>query len=83
LVENPNYPGSVFPHILRNVNLLGVDSVEIPLEEKRTAWEQLAMVASLPALAALNQEIRLDDVIGALASIVKGNATRHLVVNMT
>jgi len=35
LVENPSFPGTVFPHILRNVNLLGVDSVEIHLQIKK------------------------------------------------
>jgi len=82
LVENPSFPGAVFPHILRNVNLLGVDSVEIPLADKKAAWDKLAKAASLPAIAALNEEITLDQVIPALEKMIKGGATRHLVVKM-
>ena len=83
LVENPNFPGVVFPHILRNVNLLGVDSVEIPLADKKAAWDKLAKAASLPAIAALNEEITLDQVIPALEKMIKGGATRHMVVKVS
>jgi alcohol dehydrogenase len=34
LVDSPQVPASVLPFILRNVNLLGVDSVELPRERK-------------------------------------------------
>jgi alcohol dehydrogenase len=82
LVESTDFPGTVLPHILRNVNLLGVDSVEIPLHDKRTAWEKLAAVAGIPALQALNAEISLDQVIPALETLYKGGATRHIVVKL-
>jgi alcohol dehydrogenase len=83
LVENPSFPGTVFPHILRNVNLLGVDSVEIPLADKKAAWSKLATAANIPAIATLNEEIALDKVIPVLELMIKGGATRHLVVKMT
>jgi len=83
LVENPNFPGAVFPHILRNVNLLGVDSVEIPLADKKAAWAKLAKAANLPAIAKLNEEITLDKVIPALENMHKGGATRHIVVKVS
>jgi acrylyl-CoA reductase (NADPH) len=34
--------GSVFPFILRGINLLGVDSVELPLDIKQQVWDVLA-----------------------------------------
>lgn len=34
--------GTVFPFILRGINLLGVDSVELPLEFKQQIWNMLA-----------------------------------------
>lgn len=83
LVENPGFNGSVFPHILRNVNLLGVDSVEIPLADKKAAWTKMAKAASIPALSLLNEEITLDKVIPALENMLKGGATRHIVVKMS
>lgn len=34
--------GTVFPFILRGINLLGVDSVELPLDIKQQIWDLLA-----------------------------------------
>lgn len=34
--------GTVFPFILRGINLLGVDSVELPLDIKQQVWDVLA-----------------------------------------
>ncbi len=82
LVENPSFPGSVFPHILRNVNLLGVDSVEISLDAKKAAWDKMAQAASIAAMETINEEINLDGVIDALGNMFKGGSTRHIVVNM-
>lgn len=42
LVNSPMIPASVFPFILRHVNLLGIDSVELPLEDKNVIWNKLA-----------------------------------------
>jgi alcohol dehydrogenase len=42
LAGSPELHGTVFPFILRNVNLIGVDSVEIPVEFKQQMWQLLA-----------------------------------------
>ena len=42
LVASPKFDATVLPFILRNINLLGVDSVEIPLDEKKDVWDRLA-----------------------------------------
>lgn len=42
LVGSPQLPATVFPFILRGVNLLGVDSVNLPLAEKQALWGRLA-----------------------------------------
>lgn len=42
LVAGIELPTSVLPFILRGVNLLGVDSVEIPLADKQAIWDKLA-----------------------------------------
>jgi len=83
LVENAAYPATVLPHILRNVNLLGVDSVEIPLSEKKAAWSELAQAASIPAIAKINRQITLDEVIDALTAMHQGGAQRHTVVDLS
>lgn len=42
LAGSPELHGTVLPFILRNVNLIGVDSVEIPVEFKQQMWQLLA-----------------------------------------
>ncbi len=71
LTAGVNFPGSVLPFILRGVNLLGVDSVELPLAEKAAMWDMLSSQWTLD-LAPLVKEINLPEVpaaiIGMLAS---------------
>ena len=82
LVQSPALPATVLPFILRGVNLLGVDSVEIPLAQKQAAWEQLADCAQSPAIAQINHEISLDDVPDALVTLHNGGMKGHTIVNM-
>ena len=81
LVQSPAFDGNVLPFILRGVNLLGVDSVEIPLAEKQAAWDKLAAAADSPAIASLNTEIGLDEVPEHLVKLYSGGATGHILVN--
>ena len=82
LVQSPAFDGTVLPFILRGVNLLGVDSVEIPLQAKGAAWEKLARCADLNAIARLNREISLDEVPEAIDTLFSGGATGHTVVKV-
>ncbi len=41
-VASPDLPTSVFPFILRGVSLLGVDSQNFPMEQRKILWEKLA-----------------------------------------
>lgn len=42
LAGGPDLPATVLPFILRNVSLLGIDSVMAPAERRREAWGRLA-----------------------------------------
>lgn len=77
LVQAASFEASVLPFILRGVNLLGVDSVEIPLAEKQAAWKQLARSAKLPAIELLNQDISLKQVPAALEKLFTGGTVGH------
>jgi len=73
LVSSPALPGaSVLPFILRNVNLLGVDSVELPIGEKSAIWGKLANEWQLGDLDSLVTEITLDDLSPQLDKILAG-----------
>ncbi|CAA0100903.1 putative acrylyl-CoA reductase AcuI [Halioglobus japonicus] len=82
LVQSPTFDATVLPFILRGVNLLGVDSVEIPLPAKQAAWKQLARNAKLPAIELLNREISLQQVPQALEELFNGAMVGHTLVKI-
>jgi len=82
LVQAPAFEGNVLPFILRGVNLLGVDSVEISLEEKLQAWKKLARCAGLDSVAKLNRTISLKQVPEALETLFAGGTVGHTMVRL-
>jgi putative YhdH/YhfP family quinone oxidoreductase len=72
LVDSPAIPASVLPFILRHVNLLGVDSVQLPLAEKQRIWNRLASKWQLPELDSLKKTLSLDTVSDAIDDILAG-----------
>ncbi len=72
---------SVTPFIVRNISLLGVDTVRTPIAERRAVWEEMA--ASFPpervdAMAA--GEVDLDDLAPALEAILDGRVRGRMLV---
>lgn len=53
---------NVYPFILRGVSLLGVDSVECPMEPRLEVWEKLAGEWKLDNLEEMSVEISLEEV---------------------
>ncbi len=72
LVDSPEIPATVLPFILRHVNLLGVDSVQLPLDQKQEIWTKLAGPWQLPALESLKAPLTLDTISPALDRILAG-----------
>jgi acrylyl-CoA reductase (NADPH) len=74
---------TVMPFILRSVALIGVDSVQAPMEERAGLWRRLADDLRPPHLDdAIAREIGLDEVEGALDAILKGELTGRTVVRV-
>ncbi|WP_439135060.1 YhdH/YhfP family quinone oxidoreductase [Pseudomaricurvus sp.] len=82
LASAPDFKASVIPFILRNVNLLGIDSVELPLAEKVGIWEQLGQDYKVDQLGLMAEEISLEQVPQYLAQIHNGHALGRYVVKM-
>ncbi|MCW8194048.1 YhdH/YhfP family quinone oxidoreductase [Proteobacteria bacterium 005FR1] len=82
MTGSPSFQSSVFPFILRNVNLLGVDCVELPLSRKEENWQALATTFKLPKLDAMAETIGLDQVPEHLTRILNGHAVGRYVVDM-
>ncbi len=72
LVDSPQIPATVLPFILRHVNLLGVDSVQLPLEQKAEIWAKLAGPWKLAGLAGLEERLTLDTISAAIDRILAG-----------
>jgi acrylyl-CoA reductase (NADPH) len=83
LVESPQFSATVLPFILRNVNLLGVDSVELPLAEKARVWDKLAGPWKLDGLGALEETLSLDTVSEAIDRIFAGAMVGRGVVDLS
>ena len=65
---------TVFPFILRGVALIGVDSAQVPIAERRVLWERLASDLRPRALGDRVTEVTLDTLPEALDGILAGRA---------
>ncbi|MTD31901.1 YhdH/YhfP family quinone oxidoreductase [Planomicrobium sp. YIM 101495] len=65
---------TVLPFILRGINLLGIDSVNVPIEKRPEIWKNIANDWNISATALVN-EISLDDVPAVIDAIKNG---KHL-----
>lgn len=82
LAAGMDLPTSVAPFILRNVSLLGVDSVQMPKPRRLQAWERLARDLDVKKLAAMTQTIPLSSVRKAADDILAGRVRGRLVVQI-
>jgi alcohol dehydrogenase len=73
---------SVVPFITRGISLLGVDSVYIPLEDKKHIWQRVATDMKLPNLENYRQEISLNETPEYLDKFLKGQVVGRYVVNV-
>lgn len=82
LVASPVFSTTVLPFILRGVNVLGIDSVELPLAEKEQIWGRLASDWKLDNLDAMTVEIGLDGLEGVVGDLMKGQAVGRTLVKL-
>lgn len=75
-------PGTVMPFILRNVSLLGVDSVHAGSEVRAEAWARLESLFTLDDLLALTQEASFEELPGLSEKILAGGVRGRVVINV-
>ncbi|HEX4862575.1 MAG TPA: acryloyl-CoA reductase [Acidimicrobiales bacterium] len=73
-------PTTVMPFILRSVSLLGIDSVQTPIERRRQVWDRLGGDMKPRGLDAIGHDIRLGDLDRVLTEILSGAVTGRYVV---
>ena len=82
LVASPAFSTTVLPFILRNVNVLGVDSVELPLAKKQEIWNRLATDLKPDALDKMTTEVALDGLSDVIDSIIQGGVSGRTLVKL-
>ncbi|MFL6180783.1 MAG: oxidoreductase [Actinomycetes bacterium] len=75
---------TVFPFILRSVALIGIDSVQMPLEQRREVWERMATDLRPRGLDRIGtREIALDELPDALDAVLAGANTGRTLVHLS
>ena len=75
---------TVFPFILRAVNLLGIDSVACPMDLRRTLWERMAGdLKPRGLLDSIGQEASLEELPQVAASILKGGVRGRTIIKVS
>ncbi|OYW58454.1 MAG: oxidoreductase [Azorhizobium sp. 32-67-21] len=82
LAASSDLPTTVFPFILRNVALLGVDSVACPLPARQQAWERLADLLTPEDFSRMTHEVTLDAVPALADDILKGRVRGRTLVRL-
>jgi acrylyl-CoA reductase (NADPH) len=82
LTGGGNVPTTVFPFILRGINLLGIDSVYCPMEVRRPLWERMAADFKPEVLESVSKEISLEDLPQSLPIILQGQAKGRFIVKI-
>ncbi|MEM7523279.1 MAG: acryloyl-CoA reductase, partial [Pseudomonadota bacterium] len=82
LAGGAKLPATVIPFLLRGVNLLGIDSVMQPYDNRVAAWKRLASDLSMAKLEAMVEDAALSDLPALGASILKGGVKGRVVVDV-
>jgi alcohol dehydrogenase len=82
LVASANVPATVLPFILRHVNLLGIDSVQLPLAQKAEIWNKLAGAWKLDDLASLEEKLTFSTLSDAIDRILAGRMVGRGVLDL-
>ncbi|MDE0210335.1 MAG: oxidoreductase [Boseongicola sp. SB0673_bin_14] len=75
-------PATIIPFLLRGVNLLGIESVMQPSENRIRAWQRIARDLPMDKLEAMVQMASLEDLPQLGADILKGKVKGRVVVDV-
>ncbi|HSG95011.1 MAG TPA: acryloyl-CoA reductase [Afifellaceae bacterium] len=82
LAGGADLPATVIPFLLRGVNLLGIDSVMQPYENRLRAWQRIAIDLPMDKLEAMIQPATLADLPELGKAILKGQVRGRVVVDV-
>ncbi len=82
LAGGPKLETTVMPLLLRGVNLLGIDSVMQPYDNRLRAWNRLVEVLPMDKLEAMVETCGLGDVPAKAKEILAGQVRGRLVIDV-
>lgn len=82
LAGGAGLPATVIPFLLRGVNLLGIDSVMQPYDNRVRAWAEIAAHLPMDKLEAMIQPATLEDLPQLGRDILKGQVKGRVVVDV-
>jgi acrylyl-CoA reductase (NADPH) len=82
LAGGSDLPAKNIPFLLRGVNLLGIDSVTQPYDNRLRAWKRVASDLPMEKLDAMVETATLEDLPGLGAEILKGRVKGRVVVEV-
>jgi len=83
LAGGSDLPATVLPFLLRGVNLLGIDSVMCPREERIEAWQRLVRDLPLDRLERMTETVPLSSLPDRAPRILKGEIRGRIVVEVS
>ncbi|MHA6344902.1 acryloyl-CoA reductase [Roseivivax sp. CAU 1761] len=83
LAGGADLPARVVPFLLRGVNLLGIDSVMQPYENRRRAWQRIARDLPMDRLEAMVREVGLAELPELGRAILAGQVQGRVVVDLS
>jgi acrylyl-CoA reductase (NADPH) len=79
----PNVNTTVFPFILRAINMLGIESVNCPMELRELLWQRLASdYKPGHLLDTIGHEVPFEELPQALATILKGGIRGRTIIKI-
>ena len=82
LVGGAEMSGTVLPHILRSIALIGVDSVMAPMSKREKAWQTLSESFDPRHLDAMTAVRRMSELIELAEKILKGEVRGRVVIDV-
>jgi len=82
LAQGMDLPASVAPFILRGITLVGIDSVQCPMADRREAWQRLARDLNPVHIEQFTTTIGLNEAINKAAELLAGTVRGRVVVDV-
>lgn len=82
MASSPYFEGNVYPFILRGVNLLGVDTANLPIEIREEIWGNLGASWKISGLDEIVDIVELEQLKGKIEAMLAGKSKGRVVIKV-